>query len=281
LTRLRGDRRIRLAQASYNPGGANCIMTLAFNLDRPTLADVRLRRALAHAVDREAHLAQILLGGGKVARAPISSGIGWAHAAGIEPPRFDQAESERLLDGIGWRREGNGIRVARGVSGVAEGTRLDLDVVHFPAFAKYAELLRQQLGVVGIGLVQRPTEPAVFAATVFKDRRFDTALISYCNGPDPEVGVRRMVHASQIGPTPFTNAAAYRSSKVDALFDEAGRTVERTRRARLYHQAQEQILKDLPYLGLVETLSTRAWAARCEGFKVWTGLFAEAASCRP
>jgi ABC-type transport system substrate-binding protein len=81
-------------------------------------------------------------------------------------------------------------------------------------------------------------------------------------------------------PAPFTNAAAYRNPRVDALLEQAGRTVERQQRAHLYRQFQEIVVHDLPYYWLVETLSTRAWSARCGGFTPWTGLFAEAAWCR-
>jgi len=154
-----------------------------------------------------------------------------------------------------------------------------IDFLHFPTFSKYGELMRQQLGAVGIDVTPRPLEPAVFAPTAFKDRNFDTNVISYCNGPDPEIGVRRMYHSSQIGPAPFTNAAAYRNERVDTLFDLAGRTVERDKRTAIYRQIQEIVVQDLPYYWLVETPTTRAWPARCSGFKAWTGLFAEAAFC--
>jgi peptide/nickel transport system substrate-binding protein len=89
-----------------------------------------------------------------------------------------------------------------------------------------------------------------------------------------------MYHSSQIGPAPFTNAAAYRNERVDALFDRAGRTIERNRRSELYRQIQEILVQELPYVWLVETPTTRAWSARCAGFKAWTGLFAEDASCK-
>jgi peptide/nickel transport system substrate-binding protein len=279
--RLKGDPRFRLAQTAFNPGGSNCIMTVSFNLERPILKEMRVRRAVAHAIDRAPFVSQILFGEGKVAAAPISSEIPWAHGSGVGMPRFDRAEAERLLDSVGWKREGEGSRIARGVAGVSDGTRLSIDFVHFPTFSKYGELVRQQLGAVGIGVVLKPLEPAVFAPTVFKERNFDTNVISYCNGPDPEIGVRRMYHSSQIGPAPFTNAAAYRNPRVDALFDEASRTVDRDGRSRLYRQIQEIVAQDLPYYWLVETLSTRAWVARCSGFKPWTGLFAEAVFCRP
>jgi len=278
--RLKADARFRTAQTSYNPGGSNCIMTVSFNLDRPALKDARVRRAVAHALDRNAFLQQILFGEGRVAAAPISSEMAWAHAGGLSLPAFDRAEAARLLDAAGWKKEQGAARVARGVAGVADGTPMAIDFLHFPAFAKYGELMRQHLGAVGIEVTQRPLEPSVFAPTVFKNRAFDTNVISYCNGPDPEIGVRRMYHSSQIGPAPFTNAAGYRNDKVDALFDQASRTVERAPRSALYHQIQEIVAQDLPYVWLVETPTTRAWAARCGGFRPWTGLFAEAAFCK-
>ena len=279
-SRIKSDSRFQTARTGYHPGGSNCIMTMSFNLERPILKELRVRQAVAHALDRQMFLSQILFGDGKVAAAPISSEIPWAHAAGLAMPKPDRAEAEKLLDGVGWKKEGEGPRTARGVPGVADGTRLSIDFLHFPTFAKYGELVRQQLGAVGIGVALKPLEPAVFAPTIFKDRNFDSNVISYCNGPDPEIGVRRMYHSSQIGPAPFTNAAAYRNPRVDALFDEASRTVERDKRSRLYRQVQEIVVQDLPYFWLVETVSTRAWAARCSGFKAWTGLFAEGAFCR-
>jgi peptide/nickel transport system substrate-binding protein len=280
-SRLKADSRFRMAQTSYHPGGSNCIMTVSFNLDRPILKDVRVRRAIALALDRDAFLRQILFGEGRVAPAPISSEIPWAHARGLALPAFDRAEAERLLDAAGWKKEREGARLARGVAGVADGARLAIDFLHFPTFAKYGELVRQHLGAVGIEVTQRPLEPAVFAPTVFKDRAFDTNVISYCNGPDPEIGVRRMYHSSQVSPAPFTNAAGYRNERVDALFDQGARTVERERRTPIYRQIQEIVVQELPYMWLVETPTTRAWSARCGGFRPWTGLFAEAAFCKP
>ena len=77
-------------------------------------------------------------------------------------PTFDTAAAGRLLDEAGWKRQGNEIRTAQGVTGVADGTRLAIDFLHFPTFAKYGEVVRQQLAAVGIDVTQKPLEPAVF-----------------------------------------------------------------------------------------------------------------------
>ncbi|HEX2026779.1 MAG TPA: ABC transporter substrate-binding protein [Nitriliruptorales bacterium] len=280
LERIRTADEIVTGETASNPGGSNCIMTISFNLDRPVLADQRVRQAIAHALDRQRFLDQILFGQGEVAEAPISSGIAWAHADQVDLPEHDVAEAERLLDEAGWKDEGGATRVARGVEGVEDGTPLRIDFLHFPTFSKYGELVREQLGAVSIEVALRPLEPPVFAPTVFAQDDFDSNVISYCNGPDPEIGVRRMYDSAQIGDVPFTNAAHYRNPEVDALFQQAVTTIDRDERADAYRQIQEQVARDLPYVWLVETESTRAWQDRCTGFKIWTGLFAETASCR-
>lgn len=278
--RLRAAPDIRTLAGPWTPGGANCVMTVSFNLDRPLLQDVRVRRAMAHALNRQRFFDSILFGQGAVATAPISSGIRWAHAGDLPVPRFDPSEAERLLDASGWKRQGGRHRVAESVPGVPVGTPLKIDFVLFPAFLQYGELLRQQLGVVGIDVELRPLDPTAFPGPVFRDRNFDTNLIRYCHGTDPEIGVRRLFDSREIGPTPFTNAAGYRNTKVDALLESASRSLDQEQRARLYRELQDIVVNDLPYLWIVETVGAWAHSDRCTGFRVHTGLFLESASCR-
>lgn len=276
--RLAADENIEFLRTNRNPGGSNCIMTVSFNLENPILANLDVRRAIGHALDRQAFLDRVIFGEGRVAEAPISSGITWAHADGVDLPAYDTSEAERLLDEAGWAAGDAGARVAQGVDGVEEGTALSIDFLHFPAFGRYGELLQAQLAEVGIEVTLVPLEPPVFAETVFTNRDFDTNIISYCNGNDPEIGVRRMYDSAQIGPVPFSNAAAYRNAEVDGLFADAVATIDLEERGALYRQIQEIVAAELPYLWIVETDSTRAYRASCQGFLPYAQ-FAEAASC--
>ncbi|RZU31773.1 ABC transporter substrate-binding protein [Blastococcus saxobsidens] len=279
LARLEESGDYGFLETAVNPGGSNCIMTVSFNLERPMFADVALRRALATALDREQFVERVLFGQGRVAEAPISSGIPFAHAPDLEEmPQFERDEAESLLDEAGWPRDGDGVRTARGVDGVPDGTPLQFGFTHFPSFSAYAELLRAQLREVGAEVKLVPLEPPVFADTVFKARDFDTNIISYCNGADPEIGVKRMYTTANIGPVPFSNAAAYSNPTVDAYFDEARTTVDPEARSDIYRRLQEQLVEDLPYFWIVETESVRAYYARCEGFGP-AGHFATTAHC--
>lgn len=279
IARLGKSPDVETVESSRGSGGSNCIMTMSFNLDRPTFQDLRVRQAVFQALDRDKFVDQILFGAGRVAEAPISSGIPWAHADNLDMPAFDRAEAERLLDEAGWKESGDGSREAQGVEGVKDGTPLSFDFVHFTTFAKYGELVRQQLGEVGIDVELVALEPEVFPETVFVDRDFDTNVISYCNGLDPEIGVRRMYTSENIGPVPFSNSSAYSNDEVDRLFESGTRTTDQGERTRIYGQIQEQVVEDLPYVWLVETVGTRAYSASCSGFNPTNGRFAEAAYC--
>ncbi len=90
--------------------------------------------------------------------------------------------------------------------------------------------------------------------------------------------MRRMYDSAQIGPVPFSNAAAYRNAEVDGLFADAVATIDLEERGALYRQIQEIVAAELPYLWIVETDSTRAYRASCQGFLPYAQ-FAEAASC--
>ena len=279
LPRLQESGDVEFIETQVNPGGSNCIMTVSFNLDRPMFQDVRLRRAIGSALDKEQFVERVLFGQGRVAEAPVSSGIPFAHAQDLQGmPAFDRGEAERLLDEAGWSRDGDGVRTSSGVPGVPDGTPLAFDLLHFPTFHSYGQLLRAQLAEVGADVQLVPLEPPVFADAVFTERDFDMNIISYCNGADPEIGVKRMYVSSNIAPIPFSNSSAYSNPKVDRLFHEARTTVDLDARGEIYRRVQEQLVEDLPYLWLVETVSTRAFTSRCEGFQP-AGHFAETASC--
>ena len=130
----------------------------------------------------------------------------------------------------------------------------------------------------GQGAALVPLEPPVFVERVFTNRDFDTNVISFCNGTDPEIGVKRMYITSNIQPIPFSNSSAYSNEEVDRLFVEAVQAVETADRTALYQELQEILVADLPYFWLVETTSFRAHTAECTGFTA-SGHFAEGAWC--
>ena len=287
LAALRGDPNIGLTNSARGPGGGNCVLTLAFNLKPPAgrppiLTDLRVRQAIVAGINRQQAADQILFGQGRVATAPISSAITFAAAQGLSLPGFDLARSRQLLDQAGWKLEGGQTRVARGVKDVPEGSQLTIDMAHFVGQqADYAQVMKSQLREVGINVETKQMDNPTLSKNVFADRTFDTATISYCNEADPQIGVRRQYHSSQISSTPFSNGAGYSNPEMDRLWDQSSTEVVPERRTPIFRQIQELAVRDLPYWWLAETENTRAYRSACTGFNFQnTGLFAEGASCK-
>ncbi|MEX2621440.1 MAG: ABC transporter substrate-binding protein [Egibacteraceae bacterium] len=277
--RLADDPNIEILETFRGAGAVNCPMTMTFNLDRPTLQDVDVRRAIAYAIDREAVVDQVLFGHGLVPEAPLHSGMTWAHPGDLDLPGYDPDQAAQLLEDAGWVLEdGEDVRVAQGVDGVDDGTALEISFLAFPTFSEYGELLRSQLAEVGIDVTVEALEPPAFIERVFTERDFDTNIISFCQGPDPEVGVRRQIASDQIGDTPFSNAAGYENERVDELLDEGLSTVGTDERAEIYREMQEILVDELPYYWITEPIFSVAHTDRCEGF-VPFNQYAEAAFC--
>lgn len=278
--RLRDNPRIRFSQSAISPGGGNCITTVGFNLDRPWARDLRVRKAIAHAINRPQFVERVLFGEGRAADAPISSRIAFAHATGLPIPAWDTIRAGRLLDSAGWRRDRGETRISKGVRDVKDGTRFVIDFTVLPGQANYGDLLRAQLRTVGIDARVKPLEQVVFSQTVFTARDFDLGIGAYCNGTDPEIGVRRMLVSSSVAPVPFSNMAGYRNPVVDSLFERAASALDVEQRRGFYREIQEIVVRDQPYVWLVETLGTRAYNSRCSGFGP-SSHFLATARCRP
>lgn len=287
LARVTANKALGTAPSPRGSGGSNCVTTVIFNLKPPAsrtqfFTDLRTRQAVWAATNREQAFKQIEFGQGKLADAPIHSGIGFAHASGLNLPTFDVAKAKTLLDQVGWKDEGKGTRVARGVPNVPDGTEFAIDYHGFVGSqTTYGEVLRTQLKDVGIAVTVKTEDNPTFSGSVFTRREFDTAVASYCNGDDPEIGVRRQYDTKQIGATAFSNGAGYSNPEVDALLDQGAREVDPAKRTPIYRKLQEIAVRDLPYMWMTESAGVRAFSAGCTGFNQQnTGLFAEGASCK-
>ncbi len=287
IERTKANSALSTATSPRGSGGGNCTLTGVFNLKPPAgrtpfFAELRTRQAFWAAVNREQAFKTVSFSQGKVATSPINSGISFAAVTGLNLPTFDVTRAKNLLDQVGWKDEGAGARVARGVPNVPDGTKFEIDWHGFSGDqTTYGEQIRAQLSAVGIVLQVKTEDNATFSANVFNKREFDTAIVSYCDGDDPDIGFRRQVDSRQISTTAFTNGAGYNNPEVDALLDKATREPDSAKRTPIYRQLQEILVKDLPYLWLTESAGLRAFNANCTGFNHQnTGLFAEAASCK-
>jgi peptide/nickel transport system substrate-binding protein len=146
---------------------------------------------------------------------------------------------------------------------------------HASTQQRLAQALREQLKAVGVTVNLQTLDFNAAADRVFVKKDFDLGMASYCNGADPDIGVRRVYVSDNIGPFPFSNGAGYRNPRIDRLFDEASQLVDREARRAKYVEIQRILTDEVPYFWIVDSEGLRAYRTVYTGFRLWTGAFVE------
>ncbi len=227
------------------------VETVVLNLNNAPLSDVRVRRAMAYAIDKNYIVEKIAFGKGTPSSGPISSALKWAHNPNVFKYERNLPLANQILDEAGYKRDGDGVR-------------FHLKYVYAPSYAKVVEVLRDQLREVGIAVDLEQMEFSAAVDRVYIKKDFDLGFASFENGPDPDIGVKRTVVSQNIGAIPFSNGAGYRNARIDELFELAASETDRRKHAAYYFEAQEILVKDVPYLWLYEPQSGAAYKANCK-----------------
>ncbi len=218
-----------------------------FNLDRPYIRELKVRQAIAHAIDRNAILQTAWYGYGIAAPGPISPRLKRYFAADLPEYPLDLVRANRLLDEAGFARDASGVRF-----------ELTHDFLPYgPAFKRVADYLKQAFAKIGIRLTIRSQDFATYIKRVYTDRDFDTVNAWLSNGYDP-TGVQRYFWSKNFQKgLPFSNTAHYDNPAVDQLLESAAVEPDLGQRVALYRELQHRIVADLPEIDLVsQTLLT-------------------------
>lgn len=218
-----------------------------FNLDRPYIRDLKVRQAIAHAIDREAILQTAWYGYGVVGPGPVSPRLKRYFATDLPGYAFDPSTADRLLDEAGYPRQPDGMRFA-----------LMHDFLPYgPTFRRVADYLKPALARVGIRLNIRSQDFATYITRVYTDRDFDTVNAWLSTGYDP-TGIQRYFWSKDFKKgLPFSNTAHYANPAADQLLERAAIEPDIAERIALYKEFQHLVVTDLPEIGLVsQTLLT-------------------------
>lgn len=164
-------------------GGPN-FRHLTINGTSPVLEDVRVRRALAMAIDREA-IARALLGPLGVAPTPLNNHIFMANQEGYRDNagdlgRYDPERARQLLDEAGWVVDGNVRR--------KDGRALEIRIV-IPAAVQTSrqesELIQNMLGGIGVKVNIDVVPANDFFEQYVTPGQFDFTVFSWMGTPYP------------------------------------------------------------------------------------------------
>jgi peptide/nickel transport system substrate-binding protein len=210
---------------------------IALNLQDPVLKDVRVRQAIAYAIDQQTILHYLLNDSGRLADSVLPPEH-WAYNSAVDHYPFDPDKANTLLDAAGYPRGKDGVRFHLVMkTSTDESGRL------------LAAVLQQQFRRVGIGLEIRSFEFATFYSDITKGafQLYSLRWIGYTN-QDPDIFEDAFDTAS-FAPK-RANRGHYSNPELDRLLEEARRTLDQQQRKVIYDQVQRILARDLPYIDL-------------------------------
>jgi peptide/nickel transport system substrate-binding protein len=222
---------------------ANEYYFIGYNFDHHILGDIRVRRALSQALDRQRLLDRILGDQGQL----LDTGwlpTHWAHSQELAQDRpFDPAKAAQLLAEAGWvDNDGDGIRDRDG-----EPLTLRLATNGENAVREAIAILVQQYYLaVGVAAEVELIKWGNFLEDIFT-HDFDVVVFSWPLALDPDGW--QLWHSSESVLDSGFNFVSYHNSRVDELLLQGLRVpeCEGARRAAIYAEIATILAKDQPY----------------------------------
>jgi len=233
---------------------------LGYNLRKPLFQDIRVRQAIAHAIDKQELIDGVLLGLGRAATGPYKPDT-WVYNPNVKNYPFDPAAARTLLEAAGWHDgDGDGVRERN-------GQRLAFTIVTNQGNdlrAKTAEIVQRRLQEVGIDVQIRVVEWATFLKEFIFPGNFDATILGWTGGPEPDQ--YNIWHSSKTGAREL-NFIHYRNAEVDELLERGRRTFDQTERKRIYDRFQEILAEEQPYTFLYVPEALPVVARRFRGIE--------------
>lgn len=218
---------------------------LDFNLRHPILSNVKVRQAIAHAVDFSWITQNIWYGFGYAGTGPLHHDQREFYTTENVPTYpLDLKKAEALLDEAGYPKKDGGVRFA-----------LTIDALNYGEEPlRTSEYMREQLRQIGITLTVRSVDSGTFVKRVYTDRDFDMSTFTGSAGADPVIGVHRFYWSKNIKQgVAFSNGSGYSNPEVDKLLEAAQIEMDETKRKQLYADFQRKVMEDVPTLPLCST----------------------------
>jgi len=229
---------------------------LGFNLKRKPFDDVRVRKAINYAIDKQEIIDGVYLGLGINIASPYKPGTRWSNPDLINYA-YDPEKAKGLLKEAGFVTNNDGILVR-------EGKPLSFEILtnQNKEREKSAVLIQRRLKAIGIQVTIRPLEWASFISNFIKKGDFDVVILGWGLGLDPDQF--NIWHSSEQGGDKF-NFIGYSNPTVDKLLVQGRMELNPDKRQTIYHTFAKELLEDSPIVYLSAGYGLSAIHKRMKG----------------
>jgi peptide/nickel transport system substrate-binding protein len=253
LPRLEKNTALRIEKAPW-PGVPRIWL---LNTTKPPMDDVKVRRAINYAIDKEAFLATVYKGTGLKAISPLT-------AVMLDDPSlraaypFDAGKAKALLGEAGWQPGADGIRAKGG-----QRLEITLNAIEYGGGTDpTAQLIQSLLHDVGIDVkIKAQARPPWYEDNY---RCATHGPVMFLRSTDPD-GVFSLFHSSLVGAN--FNWSCVKNAKLDQMLEQGRREADPTKRRALYLAIVQLALDEALTVPLVDELSVWAFRSGVQGVK--------------
>jgi peptide/nickel transport system substrate-binding protein len=235
----------------------NAWMHFDFNLRKPMFQDVRLRQAVAYAIDKEAIVSQVLGGLGKPAGPPITP-LSWAHNPNAYSQyKYDLARAKALVAEAGWRPGSDGILQKDGKPFTFDNCLNTGDATQ----ERVQQVIQAMLRSIGMNMEIRNFSAVVYGEIRFKgecDTLFHRWIV-------PATPVLSIFYSADAMPPNGLNEDFYANAEITEIIKEAESTIDQPKAKALFWRAQEILARDLPTIPIYYMVAAQATTSRLQG----------------
>lgn len=233
------------------------IYYLAFNLEDPILKNVKVRQAIAHAIDRQTILDHLMKGQASLANSLLSP-VNWAYEADVKTYDYDIAKAKVLLDEAGYPDPDG--------DGPEPRLKLIYKTSTDPLRIRIGEVMQDQFKQVGIEISEIQTfEWAKFYQDVI-DGNFQMFALRWVGITEPDI-FHSIFHSSMV--PPGRNRGRYVNARIDELTEKGRLVIDVEERKKIYREIQKILAEELPYVYLWYPHNIVVLNERVQGFELY------------
>ena len=220
---------------------------IGFNVQKAPFDDLRVRQAINHAVDVEAIVDYVYTGQAVRATSPISDTV-WGANLDLNPYSYDPELAQELLAEAGY----------------PDGFSASVWTNDNPLRMQIAELVQSDLRNIGVDISVEILEWGQYLEDTGMGRHDMFILGWVAVTGDADYGLYSLFHSTQFGDA--GNRTFWSQPRVDELLDLARSDADPEVRREAYHEAQQLIAEDAPWVFLIHTQEANGLRSDVEGF---------------
>jgi len=230
---------------ALSPSPGSRWMSLQMRVDRPPFDNIKLRQAMAYAINRK-HMVDIITNG----KAPVAEGFTppglWWYDPNLKSYPYDPDKSKALIAELGSLAQ----------------AEMQLATQPVPIYQQVTQLAQEQLKAVGLKVNIVPVSMNDWYPMLIQGA-ISFLPIRWTQRPDPDGLFTYLFDSKSSG-----NSSRYKNPEVDQLLAEARSITDQSARIPLYFQAQELMTHDLPYIPLFFSIEFAAMQSNVRNY-VW------------